>query len=191
MRREDRANAVDYRAAVGLEGVGGVVEAVAKHQSDEEIRGAVEAVFDPRIIDHAAALEKTAAEDAVDAVIELLPVAHNIPAIVGFIGHHDDDRIATHCIEAASDGAAKAMRARALDRAQHGDFFAQALENAPGVVGRAVIDDHNFVWHIAQAKLEVEVLNRGGDATFFIPRRDDDAEKLERIGHELEIYERM
>jgi hypothetical protein len=62
------------------------------------------------------------------------------------------------------------------------------LENTPCAVGRAVVDDHDFVRHIAQAKLEVEVLDSGGDATFLIPRGDDDAKKLEWSGHGLGIF---
>ena len=80
------------------------------------------------------------------------------------------------------------MRARTFDRAQGRDLFAQTLENTPCAVGRAVVDDHDFVRHIAQAKLKVEVLDSGGDATFFIPRRDDDAKKLEWSGHGLGIF---
>ncbi len=42
MRGEDGADAVDDCAAVGFEGVGGIVEAVAKEDADEEVCGAVE-----------------------------------------------------------------------------------------------------------------------------------------------------
>ena len=40
MRRENGADAFNDRAAVGFEGVGGVVEAVAKEEADEGIRAA-------------------------------------------------------------------------------------------------------------------------------------------------------
>jgi len=82
VRREDGADAVDDGAAVGFEGVGGVVEAVAKEEADEGICGAVQRELEGRIVDHPAVLEEAAAEDAVVAFVECMPVAHDIATIV-------------------------------------------------------------------------------------------------------------
>jgi len=82
MRREDGADAVDDGAAVGFEGVGGVVEAVAKEEADEGICRAVQRELEGRVVDDSAMLEEAAAEDAVVAFIECMPVAHDIAAVV-------------------------------------------------------------------------------------------------------------
>ena len=117
MRGEDGADAVDDRAAVGFEGVGGVVETVAKEEADEEVCGAVQSELEGRVVDHAAVLEEATAEDAVVAFIEGLPVANDIAAVVGFIGHHDDHGITGHGVEAVGDCTPEAVRTGILDRA--------------------------------------------------------------------------
>ena len=131
MRREDEADAVDDGAAVGFEGVGGVVEAVAKENADDGICGAVQSKLEGRIVDHTAVLEEATAEDAVVAFIEGLPVANDIAAVVGFIGHHDDHGIASHGVEALRDRTPEAVRTGILNRAEGGDFCGFALEDLP------------------------------------------------------------
>ncbi len=56
MRGEDGTDAVDDRAAVGFEGVSGVVEAVPEEEPDEKVRGTVEGELEGRVVDHAAML---------------------------------------------------------------------------------------------------------------------------------------
>jgi len=131
MRREDGADAVDAGAAVGFEGVGGVVEAVAKENADEGICGAVQRELEGRIVDDAAVLEEAAAEDAVVAFVECMPVAHDIATVVGFVGHHDDQGIARDRVEPLRDRTPEAVRTGILDRAEGGDFCGFALEDLP------------------------------------------------------------
>ena len=73
---------------------------------------AVDDQLEARIIDDAAAFDEAAAEDAVVTLVQGLPVAHHVAAIVGFVGHHDDDGVALHGVEPADDGAAEAVRVR-------------------------------------------------------------------------------
>ena len=55
------------------------------------------------------------------------------------------------------------------------------LEQFPGPVGTAVIDHDDFVGYILQAQFQVEVLDRGADAAFLIPGRDDDGKELQLV----------
>jgi hypothetical protein len=48
------------------------------------------------------------------------------------------------------------------------------LQNFPRPIGATVIDHHDLVRHLTQAKLDVQVLDRGGDAALFVPGRDND-----------------
>ena len=147
--REDGADAVDDRAAVGFEGVGGVVEAVAKEDADEEVCGAVQRELEGRVVDDSAVLEEAAAEDAVVAFVECVPVAHDIAAVVGFVGHHDDHGIARHGVEALGDRTPETVRTRILDRAEGGDFGGFALEDLPSGVGGTVVHHDDFVGNAA------------------------------------------
>ena len=147
MRREDGADAVDAGAAVGFEGVGGVVEAVAKENAAEGICGAVQRELEGRIVDHSAVLEEAAAEDAVVAFVQCMPVAHDIATVVGLIGHHDDHGIARHGVEALGDRTPKAVRTEILNRSEGGDFCGFALEDLPCGVCGTVVHHDNFVWN--------------------------------------------
>ena len=91
---EDGADAVDDFAAVGFEGVRGVVEAVAEEEADEKVRGAVESELEGRVVDHASVLKEAATENAVVPFVEFFPITDDIAAVVGFVGHHDDDGVA-------------------------------------------------------------------------------------------------
>ena len=66
----------------------------------------------PRIIDHAAAFHEAGAEYGIPSLVEHLPVADDVAAIVGFVGHHHHHGVARHVIEAARNGAAEAVLAR-------------------------------------------------------------------------------
>ena len=182
MRGEDGADAVDDRAAVGFEGVGGIVEAVAKEDADEEVCGAVQRELEGRIVDHSAVLQEATAEDAVVAFIEGLPVANDITAVVGFVGHHNNHGITAHGVEAFGDRTPEAVRAGILNRAEGGDFGGFALEDLPSGVGGTIVHHDDFVWHSVEGKLEVEVLDGGGDAALLIPHGDDNREQRERSG---------
>lgn len=147
MRGEDGADAVDDGAAVGFEGVGGVIEAVAKEEADEGIRCAVERELEVRVVDESAVLEEAAAEDALVAFVECMRVTHDIAAVVGFIGHHYDHGIARHGVEPLRDRTPEAVRTGILDRAEGRDFRGFALEDLPSGVGGTVVHHDNFVWN--------------------------------------------
>lgn len=126
VRGEDGADAVDDFFAVGFEGVGGVVKAVAEEESHEGVGQAVHEKFDRRVIDGAAAFHEAAAEDAVVAFVEFFPVTDDVAAVVGFIGHEDDRGIAGHGVEAEGNRSSKTMRTLVLDRAENGWPFSKA-----------------------------------------------------------------
>jgi len=111
------------------------------------------------------------------------------------VGHHDDAGSAAEVVEAEGDGAAEAVGAGVADGAEGGDFFAFGLEDGPGGVGGSVLDDEDFVGDGVEVELEVEVLDGGGDAAFFVAGWDDDGEvgghfgKVERQGRFAEEIE--
>jgi len=179
MRREDGADAVDAGAAVGFEGVGGVVE-VAGVNGAELVGGAVQRELEGRVVDDSAVFEEAAAEDAIVAFVECMPVAHDIAAVVGFVRHHDDHGIARHGVEPLRDRTPEAVRTGILDRAEGGDFRGFALEDLPCGVCGTVVHHDNFVWNSMQRKFEVEMLDGGSNAALLISRRDDDRKQRER-----------
>ena len=77
-------------------------------------------------------------------------------------------------------GSAEAVQPQVLHRPQLRNRGAQLLENFPGAVLAAVVDDNNFVRNIATPQLHVKMLHRDGDATFFIARRNDDRQLRQR-----------
>ena len=69
-----------------------------------------------------------------------------------------------------------------LDWAEGGDFCGFALEDLPSGVCGTLVHHNDFVGNAAQRKLEVQVLDGGGDAPLLIPRGDDNREQRERAG---------
>jgi hypothetical protein len=53
------------------------------------------------------------------------------------------------------------------------------LEDLPGAVGGAVVDDDDFMRDAAEIQLKVQVLDGGRDAAFFVAGGDDDGEEAE------------
>ena len=100
-------------------------------------------------------LEEAAAEDAVVAFIQGLPVADDIAAVVGFVGHHNDHGITSHGVESLGDRTPEAMRTGILDRAEGGDFGGFTLKDFPSGVCGTVIHHDDFVWNSMKRKLEV------------------------------------
>lgn len=58
--------------------------------------------------------------------------------------------------------------------------FGLFLEDLPGAVFGAVVDDNDFVRHAAEVQLEMQVLDGGRDAAFLVARGDDDRQEPER-----------
>jgi len=53
------------------------------------------------------------------------------------------------------------------------------LEDLPGAVGRTVVNDDDFVRDAAEIQLEVQMLNGGCDAAFFVAGGNDDGEQAQ------------
>ena len=104
------------------------------------------------------------------AFIEGLPVADDIAAAVGFVGHHDDHGITGHGVEALGDRSPEAVRSGILDRAEGRDFGGFALEDLPSGVSGTVVDHNDFVGNASERKLQVQGLDGGCDAALLIPR---------------------
>ena len=54
------------------------------------------------------------------------------------------------------------------------------MEDWPGAVFGAVVDDDDFVRDAAEVQLEMQVLDGGRDAALLVTRGDDDGQKPER-----------
>ena len=54
------------------------------------------------------------------------------------------------------------------------------MKNWEGPVGAAIVDNDNFMGYIFQLKLEVEMLDRGGNTTLLVPCGDDDRKFLQQ-----------
>src|SRR5258707_557117 len=118
MRGNNGPTSIDHGLPICFEGIGGVVELDPKEDTQEVIREAIDPQLDRRVIDDAAALDEAAAEDAVPAFVELLPVANDVAAVVRFVGHHDDSGVAPHFLQAPIDGASEARLTQILNGAQ-------------------------------------------------------------------------
>ena len=180
MRGEERLATFNDGAAVGLECVGGVVKRIAEEHADEEIGDAIEAQFEPRVIDDAAALHEARAENCVPAFVQHIPIADDVAAIVGFIGHHDHGGVAFHLVQTCDDGAAEAVWWAVPDQACFRDTLAERRHNGCGAIGAAVVNDDDFVRDIVEAQLEMKMLDGGLDATLFIACRNYNGQELER-----------
>ena len=65
------------------------------------------------------------------------------------------------------------------------------MEDLPGAVGGAVVDDDDFVRDAAKFQLEVKVFNGGRDAAFLVARGDDHRQESEwrgRLRRELAVF---
>jgi hypothetical protein len=65
------------------------------------------------------------------------------------------------------------VRRGVLNRSKVGAGFGDLLEDGQGSVGAAIVDNDNFMGDFFELKLEVEMLDRGSDAAFLVPCRDD------------------
>src|ERR1035437_3539692 len=78
MGRQERPAALDDGAAIGLEGIGRVIERDVEADAHEKIRDAIDEELNPRVVDDLATLDEPAAEDAFPALVEQPPVAHGV-----------------------------------------------------------------------------------------------------------------
>ena len=168
--------------AVGLEGVGGVVEPDAEQEPEEEIGQPVDDQLDPGIINDPAALDEAAAEDAVPALVQLLPVADHVAAVVRFVGHHDHRRHRP-CMLSSPQMMARPKPCRPVfwTGRSSGRRCLQVLQQLPGPVRAAVVHHDDLVGDALQAQLQVEMLDGRADAPLLIAGGNDDREQLERF----------
>ena len=172
MRGDERPAALDHFPAIGLKGVRRVVEFDAEKNFEEKVGQSIQEQFDLWIIDHASAFDEPAAKNAVVALVQPIPVTNDVARIVGFVRHHDDNRVATHLIEPPGDRAPKSVRPGILGRGQVGNPCAHALENFPGAIRAPVVHHDDLVRDVLETQLNVKMLHRGSDAAFFVARRD-------------------
>jgi hypothetical protein len=87
------------------------------------------------------------------------PVDHHIAAVIRLVGHHYHHGIAFDVIEAEGDGPAEAVLPHVADGPQRRHARLALLQRFPGTVGAAVVHHHNFMRHLAQVQLDVELLD--------------------------------
>lgn len=145
MRGEEGAAPLNDLPAVGLEGIGGVIETMLKEDADEGIGHAVEDILHGWVVNSPPATHKSAAEDAVVPLVQLLPVTDDISAVIGLVSHHDDDSITPHLIESLDDGAAETMESDVLDGLEFRHLRRFLLEQLPSSVRGSVIDHDDLM----------------------------------------------
>ena len=60
------------------------------------------------------------------------------------------------------------------------------MEDGPGAVGGSVVNDNDFVRHAAEIQLQVQMLQGGCDASFFIASGNDDRQEAHKNRAETE-----
>src|SRR6266567_8968894 len=76
--REQRLATFNHLAAIRLERIRGVIQRNAEQHGNEEIRHTIDPQLEPRIIDDSSALHKPRTEYRIPALIENVPVAHDV-----------------------------------------------------------------------------------------------------------------
>src|SRR5438876_1646005 len=173
MGRNEGAAAVDGLAAIGLEGVGDIIELDAKDQSQKVVAQSVQNQLETWIVDGAAALDESAAEDTVVSVVQLCPIANDIAAVVGLVRHHDHCGVPLHVVEALDDGPAESVAALVLDWDQFGHMLLERGENVPGLIGTAIVDHYDLVRNSVELQLQVQMLHGGRNTALLVPGGND------------------
>ena len=181
MRGQEWPAAVERFAAVSLEGVGEVVQRNVEQPPKEEVGHAVDDQLVLGVVDHAAAANEPGTENRIPTFAQETPVADHVPAVVGFIGHHDHDGIPAAGVDAESDRSAKAVLSGIPHGTQSGDAPAEILEGLPGGIRAAVVHRDDFVWNVVQAQFDVQMLDGGGNGGLFVPAGDDYGKQLQRL----------
>jgi hypothetical protein len=68
-----------------------------------------------RVVDHASAANKARAENGIPPLVQDLPIGDDIATVVGFVGHHDNDRVPAYVTESACNSAPETMFPGILD----------------------------------------------------------------------------
>src|SRR5438034_10028881 len=109
---------MDRRAYIGLERVRRVVELEPKQYPYEKVGEAIEDVFRKRVVDDAAARNESTAKHCLVALVQLLPVPHDIAAVIRLVRHHDDDGVAGRRVDSSNHGPSEPVRRVVLDGTQ-------------------------------------------------------------------------
>ncbi len=99
-----------------LESVRSVVQFDAEYGFNEAISQTIQAQLEPRIIDDAATFDEATSKHAIKTLIQQLPIADYVSAIIRLVSHHDDYRVPAAMINSPHDGSAKTMLSAVLER---------------------------------------------------------------------------
>src|SRR5216684_1395861 len=156
MRREIRSAAIDDGSPVCFECIRRIVQFYSEQNTHKQVCEAVQQQLQARIVNHAPATYEPAAENAVMALIEQVPVHHDVAAVVRLISHHDHRGVSPGVVQAKNDSAAETGGLLILKGAKCGNPFLCFLKGMPGSVGATVIHDNNFVRDLVEAKFYKE-----------------------------------
>gem|GEM_PF-6111620 len=171
---QQRLDAVDDLAPVGLECVRRVVVAVAEDQADREVDDPVEQELEARVAVGAGAGHEARAERALVALLEQPPVRDEVARRVREVGHHDRDRVTAVLVEAAAHGQPEARAARVGDAAHGRPALADPRDDRGRRVRAVVVDDEHLVVDALGLERVDERLDRARDRALLVVRRDDD-----------------
>src|SRR5260370_18846238 len=144
---------------VCVECIRGMVLFYAEKNRQKVVGGAVQKQLKARKENHAPATYEPAAENAVMALIEQVPVHHDVAAVVRLISHHDHRGVSPGVVQAKNDSAAETGGLLILKGAQCGNPFLSFLNGMPGALGATVIHDNNFVRDLVEAKFYKEMFH--------------------------------
>jgi hypothetical protein len=150
---------VDYLFPISFKRVGRVIELYTEQHLDEVVGQPIENQLRFRVIYDAATPHETAPKDAVVALVEFLPVTRDVARIIRFVGHRNDGGVAGHVIHAARDSTPKAVRPDILHRPKCRNTALRRFKHAPRCIRAAIVHHDNFVCHIVEPELDVEMLN--------------------------------
>ena len=118
---------------------------------DEKIGQAIKQPFYRRIINGAAAGDKSAAEDAIVALVQFSPVDGHVATIVRFVGHHDYDCVIFQVLKPLRYCAAESVLVWVLDGLQRGNVLRKAQESCPRGIRAPVVHNDDLVRNLLQA----------------------------------------
>src|SRR5207237_6409907 len=113
----------------------------------------VDTQFEPCVVNPATALPKTTAKNAIPSLVQCLPIFHHVSAIVAFIRHRYHDGVTAGRIDSFNYSATKAVWIFIADRTNGGVIGRDFLQDGPGPVGAAVVDDNNLTGDVVQLQL--------------------------------------
>jgi len=159
MGRNEGAAPVDHRFSVRFESVGRIVQTDVEKELQEFVSQAVQEKLCPRIIDCPAPFNESASENAVPTIIEFFPIVYDVPAIVRFVGHHNDGCVPMHLLKAILHCPSETVFSVVLNWRKCRDSALQVLQDSPGPVPASVVYHDNFVGHAAKTQLDDQMFD--------------------------------